>query len=374
MADSLASKLAPLREKIDALDIQIVDLLNQRARVALQVGEIKKEVGAPVYRPEREAEVQRRLAEHNQHSGGPLPNEAIAAIYCEIMSACRNLERQLVVAYLGPEGSYSELALVTQFGHSVAAEPCASFDEVFRKVEAGGADFGIVAVENSTEGSVNRTLDLLLQTPLVIRGEVSIKIEHQLLTKSGSMDGVKRISAHPQALAQCLNWLNNHYPQLPREPASSNSEAARYAANDATTAAIAGEFAARRYSLQAVATQIQDEAHNVTRFVVIGHDGDYGHGHQAAQASGVDHTSLVLSVPNKPGAVHAMLAPLAKHGVSMTRFESRPARNKESGGVWTYYFYIDLEGHQSDPKVAAALAELKELAGFFKILGSYPTS
>ena len=373
-ADLLAVRLKPLREQIDRLDEQILDLISRRASVAQHVGEIKKETGAPVYRPEREAEVLRRIAERNDAQGGPLPSQAVTTIYREIMSACRALERILVVAYLGPEGSYSELALIRQFGRSVEAQACGSFDEVFRQVETGAADFGIVAVENSTEGPVSRTLDLMLESPLKIRGEVAIRIEHQLLTKTGTMDGVVRIYAHQQALAQCLYWLNRHHPSIPREAVSSNSEAARLAALDPASAAIAGELAAQRYGLMAVATHIQDETHNTTRFAVIAREDTPGLGHKAAKGSGSDHTSLVLSVPNRPGAVHALLEPLTRHGVSMTRFESRPARNKEASGVWSYYFYIDVEGHQSDAHIAAALAELKELASFFKVLGSYPVA
>jgi chorismate mutase/prephenate dehydratase len=382
-ADPVSDLLLPLRAQIDTLDLQILALLSQRATVAEQVGAIKKASAAPVFRPEREAQVLARLREVNT---GPLPSAAITTIYREIMSACRALERRVSVAYLGPEGTYSEQAVVRQFGRSVDTQACASIDEVFRAVESGAADFGVVPVENSTEGSINRTLDLLLQTPLKICAEVALKIQHHLLTRSGTMDGVTKICAHPQALAQCTHWLNTydarHAPAIERVPLSSNGEAARQAAADASIAAIAGDIAAERYGLQPAFRQIQDEAQNTTRFAVIGT--------LQTQPSGHDQTALALAVPNKAGAVHAMLAPLATHGVSMTRFESRPSRGRLAAGlnsglnpgrngaaddtIWSYYFYIDIEGHQAEPKVAAALAELQALAGYCKIFGSYPVS
>jgi chorismate mutase/prephenate dehydratase len=286
----------------------------------------------------------------------------VQTIFREIMSACRALEKRVTVAYLGPVGTYSEQAVYLQFGHAVESLPCASIDEVFRAVEAGTADFGVVPVENSSEGAVNRTLDLLLQTTLAISGELSIPVHHSLMTKNGTMDGIKRICAHSQALAQCQTWLNQNYPGIERQAVASNGEAARLAAEDPAAAAIAGEFAGQKYDLQVVKAHVQDDPHNRTRFAVIGR--------LNTTSSGKDQTSLVLSVPNKAGAVYNMLAPLAKHGVSMTRFESRPART----GTWEYYFFVDIEGHAQDDKVAKALAELKENAAFFKVLGSYPSS
>jgi chorismate mutase/prephenate dehydratase len=352
-------KLKPLREQIDAIDKQILDLLGQRARVAQSVGHVKAETNAPVFRPEREAQVLRSVAERNP---GPLPDGDVQTIFREIMSACRALEKRVTVAFLGPAGTFSEQAVFQQFGHAVEGLPCASFDEVFRATEAGSADFGVVAVENSSEGAVNRTLDLLLQTSLSISGEVSIAVHHNLMTASGKMDGVKRICAHSQALAQCQDWLNRHLPGIERQAVASNGEAARLASEDSATAAIAGDAAGVQYGLQVVSAHIQDDPHNRTRFAVIGR--------QQTLPSGRDQTSLVLSVPNKAGAVYNLLAPLAKHGVSMTRFESRPART----GTWEYYFYVDIEGHANDDKVAKALAELKDNAAFFKVLGSYPFS
>lgn len=350
-------RLQPLREQIDAVDQKLLALLSERARLAQQVGDIKGETGQPVYRPEREAQVRDGLIARNP---GPLPASAIDAIWREIMSACRELERRLRVAFLGPAGTFSEQALRLHFGSSVDALACKSFDEIFRAAEAGSVDYGIVPVENSAEGAVNRNLDLLLTSPLKICGEVSLAIAHNLLTRSGTLDGVERVCAHPQALAQCIGWLDRNAPQLRREPVSSNAEGARIAAADPTAAGIASTLAAARWNVQIVARNIQDDPHNRTRFVVLG---------QADCArSGADQTSLILSVPDRAGAVYALIEPLARHGVSMKRFESRPARQ----GSWEYYFYIDLLGHREDAEVTAALTELREKAAFFKLAGSYP--
>jgi chorismate mutase/prephenate dehydratase len=348
-----------LRDSIDDIDRRLVALLGERAALAKRIGQLKEASDGPVYRPEREAEVLRKVAAANP---GPLPDAALAAIFREVMSACRALERTMRVAYLGPAGTFSELALLRQFGSSVEAVPCPSIDEAFRAAEAGSVDFAIAPVENSTEGSINRTLDLLLATPLAIVAEVSLPVNHHLLTRGGGMQGVARIAAHAQALAQCVNWLNQHYPSLERQPVASNAEAARLASADATVAAIAGEAAAARYGLVAVARNIQDEPANRTRFVVLGR--------QQTMPSGHDKTSLILAVANRAGAVYHMLEPLARHGVSMTRFESRPART----GSWEYYFYVDIEGHERQPAVAAALEQLRGACAFFKCLGSYPAA
>ncbi len=352
-------KLKPLREQIDAIDAQILDLLNRRARIAQEVGHVKAETNAPVFRPEREAQVLRKVADHNP---GPLVGIDVQTIFREIMSSCRALERRVIVAYLGPAGTFSEQAVYQQFGHAVEGLPCTSIDEVFRATEAGTADFGVVPVENSSEGAVNRTLDLLLQTTLALSGEQSIPVHHSLMTKSGTMDGIKRIVSHSQTLAQCQVWLNQNYPGLERQAVASNGEAARLASEDPGIAAIAGEIAGQRYSLGVVKAHVQDDPHNRTRFLIIGR--------LQPAPSGRDKTSLVLAVPNKAGAVYDMLAPLARHGVSMTRFESRPART----GTWEYYFYVDVEGHAREEHVAQALDDLKQKAAFFKVLGSYPLS
>lgn len=351
--------LAPLRARIDSIDQQLLDLLAARAEAAQAVGKIKHDVNAPVFRPERERQVIDRLIAKNK---SPLAADGITYIWREIMSACRALEAPVRVAYLGPAGTFSEQAAFTQFGQSISCVPCSSIDEVFRAVDAGSADFGVAPVENSSEGAVSRTLDLLLDTDLKITGEIALSIKHHLLTKTGQLDGITRVLAHPQALAQCQRWLSSNAPKLDRQAVSSNGEAAKLAAQDSTVAAIAGDSAQQQYALQAVQTQIQDDPHNRTRFVVISHG--------SCQPSGKDQTSVILSVNNKPGAVHQLLAPLAKHGVSMNRLESRPARR----GTWEYFFYIDMDGHATDPKVAAALSELQAEAAFFKNLGSYPRS
>ncbi len=350
-------KLKPLRDQIDAIDAQLISLLNQRAQVAQQVGHVKAETKAPVFRPEREAQVLSRVAERNT---GPLLSSDLQSIFREVMSACRALEKRLTVAYLGPAGTYSEQAVWQQFGQTVDGLPCVSIDEIFRSVEAGTAEFGVVPVENSTEGAVNRTLDLLMRTTLSISGEVALPVQHSLMTRTGTMEGITHICAHSQALAQCQAWLNEHYPQLERRAVASNGEAARMASEETGVAAIAGDMAARRYSLAIAHAHIQDDPHNRTRFFVVGT--------LQPGPSGRDQTSLLLSVPNKSGAVYELLAPLARHGVSMTRFESRPART----GRWEYFFFVDVEGHAYDPKVAEALAELQTQAAFFKVLGSYP--
>ena len=355
--DVPGGELQALRAAIDAVDREIVELLNRRARLAQQVGELKHRADAPVYRPEREAQIMARLREVNP---GPLSGDAIEAIWREVVSACRELERRLRVAYLGPAGTFSEQALLRHFGSSVDAVPCPTIDEVFRATEAGATDFGIVPVENSSEGAVNRTLDLLLQSPLAISGEVSVPVRQNLMTRSGSLDGVRRIASHPQSLAQCAGWLDRNAAGVERVPVASNAEAARLASDDPATAAIAGEHAAQRYGLQLVARSIQDDPNNRTRFAVIGR--------HACAPSGADQTSLILSVPDRAGAVHARIEPFARHGVSMKRFESRPARQ----GLWEYYFYIDVIGHRDDPPVAAALSELKSQAAFCKVIGSYP--
>jgi chorismate mutase/prephenate dehydratase len=360
MDDELNSLLTPLRDRIDALDARLLALLNERAGVALEVGEVKKRFAAPVFRPEREMQVIARLQQLGAH--GPLHAEHIASIWREVMAASRALERETTVSYLGPVGTYSELAMTSYFGHSVHGVPSPSIDDVFRAVEAGGADYGVAPVENSTEGAVSRTHDLLLDSTLTITGEIAVPIHHNLLTRSGSLDGVKRVCAHAQALAQCQGWLSTHAPGLERQAVASNAEAARLAAEDPTLAAIAGDRAATHYGLQVVAPLIQDDPHNRTRFVVIGGT--------PAEPSGRDQTSMILSVKNVPGAMFRVLEPLARHGVSMTRFESRPARS----GSWEYFFYIDIEGHRADPKIAVALAELEQTAAFIKILGSYPRS
>ncbi len=356
-----ADDLPTLRQHIDAVDRELLALLNRRAALALQVGEIKKREGSVVFRPEREAQVIDGLKALN---AGPLSTDSVAPIWREVMSACRALETPTRVAYLGPAGTFSEQAALGFFGSSIVRVLCASIDDVFRTTSAGAADFGVVPVENSTEGVVARSLDLFLHTPLMIIGETSLSVRHHLLRRTDSGEGIDAVLAHPQALAQCHQWLGTHLPQAERRPVASNAEGARLAAQDPRLAAIAGERAASEYGLHVVSPGIQDDPHNRTRFAIVSDP----HHHPQPAASGHDCTSLVVSVPNRPGAVHDMLVPLKAHGVSMTRFESRPARS----GQWEYYFYIDVEGHPEQAHVASALAALRVECAFFKVLGSYP--
>jgi chorismate mutase/prephenate dehydratase len=346
--------LKNIRARIDALDDRIVDLLSERAALAQDIGHAKS--GAK-YKPEREAQVLRRVKARNR---GPLPALALARLYTEIMSACRALEDGISVAYLGPQGTFSEEAAIRHFGGQAQLQGCASIDDVFRNVEAGAVHYGVVPIENSTEGTITRTHDLLLATPLKICGEVLMPVHQCLMSKSGKAAPVKKILSHSQSLAQCHEWLNQHYSTVKRVPVVSNAEGARMAAKDASAAAIASRTAAAVYGLKIIASNIEDEPGNTTRFLVIAaHD---------AGPSGHDKTSLVMSTRNEPGAIHSLLSPLAVHGVSMTRLESRPART----GRWEYIFYVDIEGHQQDANIAQALNELAEKAAFLKNLGSYP--
>lgn len=350
-------ELKGLREGIDALDADLLRLINERAKIAQRIGAIKQ---GTIYRPEREAQVLRRIAEDNP---GPLPAAAAQRIVREVMSACLALEQPLTIAYLGPAGTYSEAAAHKHFGAAPTFSSCPSIDDVFRAVEAGNAQYGVVPVENSTEGAIGRSLDLLLSSPLMICGEINLPIHHNLMGHAAAIEAATRVYSHAQSLAQCHEWLNRRLPGVPRVAVASNAEAARLAALETGAVAVAGEAAAELYGLPILAANIEDDPGNTTRFVVVA-EHDVG-------PSGADRTSLVCSAKNQPGAVYHLLAPLAEQGVSMTRFESRPARNW-SGSRWEYVFYIDIEGHQQDAAVAQALEELGRRAGFVKRLGSYP--
>jgi chorismate mutase/prephenate dehydratase len=349
--------IAGRRAAIDRIDAEFVRLLSERARLAQEIGKLKGD--GPVYRPEREAEVLRRALAAN---AGPLANDAVGRVFAEIVSACRALEQQLRIAYLGPAGTFSEMAVAKHFGHSVDGAPLASIDEVFRAAETGATQFAVVPVENSTEGAVGRTLDLLLQTPLAICAEVVLRVHQNLMGKRDASAGATRVYSHAQSLAQCHHWLAAHLPNAERVQVASNAEAARLAAQESGACAVGPAIAAERYGLNLLAENIEDAPNNLTRFLVLGN--------LQTAPTGRDLTSLVMSAPNRPGAVHALIAPFAKHGVSMSRIESRPARL----GRWEYMFYIDVEGHQRDRKLADALAELKDLAPFLKVLGSYPAA
>ena len=354
-------ELLALRQQIDALDATLLATLNQRAKVAEQVGEIKRAEGTPFFRPDRVAQVIEKIKAAN---AGPLKGEHVAAIWREIMSACLALESPQRVAVLGPVGTFCEQAAIEYFGGAADLIYCNSFDEVFHATASGSAQYGVVGVENMTEGVVTRSLDLFLHTPTHVVGEVSLLIRHNLMRLSNSLDGIEAVLAHPQALAQCQNWLNKHLPNAERRAVASNAEGARLAATNPAFAALASERASTLFGLHIVAHAVQDEAYNRTRFAVICLPQTMA----TPPASARDCTSLIVSVVNKPGAMHDMLVPLKQHGVSMTRLESRPART----GQWEYYFYIDLDGHPSQPHVAAALAELRQLCAFYKVIGSYP--
>jgi len=337
-----------LRAQIDTLDDELLGLLKRRMDLAREVGRLKGK--APAYRPERESEILRRMPDHAR------------GMFREVISACRALEQEIRVSYLGPQGTFSEQAVRQHFGHAVAGEPTASIDEAFRSAESGASQFAVVPAENSTDGAVGRTLDLLLTTPLRICGEVDLRVRQNLLSRAKGMKQIRKVYSHAQSLAQCNRWLGQHLPSAERIPVASNAEAARRAAKEKAAAAIAGEAAAALYKLKVLGSGIEDDPNNTTRFLVLGQ--------VDPEPTGKDRTSLVMSAENKPGSVHALLSPLAANGVSMSRIESRPAKARSAR--WEYVFFIDIEGHQSDAKPAAAIVELKARAPFFKILGSYP--
>lgn len=353
----MSDELKKYRDQIDRLDDELLALFNRRAALAQQIGHTKGD--GPVLRPEREAQVLSRLQDQND---GPLGNEAVAQLFTEVMSQCRALEAPLAVAYLGPQGTFTEAAALKRFGSAVHGEPCATIDDVFRTVEGGAAQYGVVPVENSTEGAVGRTLDLLLNSNLKICGEVMLQVHQCLLSNENDLSVIRRVYSHPQSFGQCQGWLNTHLPHAERVTASSNADAARLAASESFAASVGGVQAAEHFKLKVLAQNIEDDSRNTTRFLVVGK--------QDVAPSGCDKTSLVLSAANRPGAVHDLLTPLAKHGVSMTKLESRPARS----GLWEYVFYMDIDGHQQDARVAAALEELKQAAAFVKVLGSYPAA
>jgi chorismate mutase/prephenate dehydratase len=354
----MADDIDKLRGEIDRLDDELAELLQRRAALAKDIGARKG--GAPAYRPERESEILSRVSEKK----GVLSRERLAAVFREIISACRGMEEAIRVSYLGPEGTFSEQAVRKHFGSAVEGLACVSVDEAFRRCESGAVQFTVVPAENSTEGAVGRTLDLLVATPLRICGEIELRVQQNLLSRGESLSEVKKIYSHSQSLAQCNGWLAQHLANAERVPVASNAEAAQRAAKEPGSAAVAGEAAGERYGLKALARSIEDEPNNTTRFLLLGHI--------AAAPTGRDRTSLVMSAENKPGAVHALLTPLAQHGVSMTRIESRPARARTA--LWEYLFFIDVEGHEQDERLAAALAALRGKAPFLKILGSYPVA
>ncbi len=350
--------LNKLRAEIDRVDDELATALNRRAALAQKIGALKGDGGA--YRPERETEILRRISEKK----GALGAERLAAVFREIISACRGLEEAIGVSYLGPEGTFSEQAVRKHFGRGVEAVAAASVDDAFRRCESGAAQFTVVPAENSTEGAVARTLDLLLLTPLRICAEIELRVQQNLLSRMKSIESIKKIYSHAQSLAQCNGWLGQNLPKAERVAVGSNAEAAQRASREKGAAAIAGEAAGERYKLGTLARSIEDDPNNTTRFLVLGR--------LEPVPTGKDRTSLVMSAENKPGAVHALLSPFAENRVSMTRIESRPSRARSA--LWEYVFFIDIEGHQKDEKVAKALDSLKGKTSFLKILGSYPVA
>ena len=357
-------ELGSIRERIDDIDQRIHELLNERARWAQQVGVSKRTEGlsmADFYKPEREAQVLRQALERNK---GPLRNEEILRLFREIMSACLAQQEPLKVGFLGPEGTFSQQAVLKHFGHSVRALPLPAINEVFEEVQAGHADFGVVPIENSTEGTVNHTLDMFLVSPLKICGEIELRIRQHLMGRMQGLQNILRVCSHPQSLAQCRHWLDEHLPKVERVPVSSNAEAARRARDEDATAAIAGEAAAEVYGLNLLVPEIEDTQDNTTRFLVIGR--------KLFNASSQDKTTLLVSAGDtqSPGALHKLLGPLAKNGISMTRIESRPSRKKK----WDYVFFIDVVGHAEQPPLKTALDELKQATSLFRVIGSYPAA
>ncbi len=351
--------LGQLRAQIDQIDLQLQELLNARATLAQAVVASKRNAGAgaDVYRPEREAQILRAVAARQQ---GPLSVATMQGLFREIMAVCRQLQAPTRVAYLGPPGTYTQQAALKQFGQTVELAPLATITDVFREVEADAVHYGVVPIENSSEGAVTHTLDCFLGSTLHICGEILLPVHHHLLARTGDLTQVRCVYAHPQALAQCQRWLSQHLPQVSTVPVSSNGEAARRVQDEAQAAAIASEAAAQLYGLQTLAARIEDDPNNTTRFLVIGK--------QSVPPSGADKTSLLLATSNQPGALYRLLEPFARHGVSLSRIESRPSRR----AAWDYVFFVDSEGHAQEPAVAAALAAVRESASEFRILGAYP--
>ena len=353
-------RITQLREKIDAVDDKLVQLLVERASLAHDVGIAKGK--ATVYRPEREREIIERVIQRAQASGGKLSESALAQIFREIMSACRSLEKPMSVAYLGPQGTFCEMAAIRAFGHGVTMQACPSIDEAFRAAETGQVDYAVVPIENSAQGTVTRTLDLLVRTSLCIVGEVNVPVVHNLMSRAVSLTDVKRVSAHPQALAQCRNWLASHLPGAELVPAASNAKAAQAAGADASMAAIAAERAAELYKLTILASAIQDDTRNRTRFFILGKTP------VRAVPTHLAKTSVWFVCANVSGGLCQVLEPFKEHGVSMVKLESRPART----GGWEYTFYVDIEGFANDANVSQALCQMKQCTSVLKVLGSYP--
>ncbi len=351
--------LAEIRRQIDAIDDQLLELLSRRAVCAQKVAETKQARGEveSFYRPEREAEVLRRVAANNP---GPFSSETVVRFFREVMSSCLALEKPLAVAFLGPEGTFTQQAAYKHFGHAINAQPYPAIDEIFRAVEGGACQYGVVPVENSTEGVITHTLDSFLRSPLLIAGEVALRIHHNLMSKERGLVDIRRVFSHQQSLAQCRRWLDRFLPHAERISVSSNAEAAHIAFVEPDSAAIAGEVAAELYRLDILERNIEDEPDNTTRFLVVGR--------HAVGPTGEDKTSLLISTHNSPGSLYNTLEPFARYSISMSKIESRPSRR----GVWDYVFFIDVEGHQQDESLAKALKALEKNVLLLKLLGSYP--
>ena len=354
----MSNKLDELRSRIDQLDQQLLDLISARARCASEVGALKRDNGEnKFYRPEREATVLRRIADNNP---GPLSNEEMVRLFREMMSACLALEQPLCIAFLGPVGTYTEEATLKHFGHSVETKALSSIDEVFREVESGAANYGVVPIENSTEGMINYTLDKFMRSPLKIVGEVELPIHHCLLSKEEDISKIRAVYSHQQSLAQCRKWLDSNLSSVERKTVNSNAKAALIATQEQDSAAVASSSAAVKYKLNILARNIEDRPDNSTRFLIIGDD--------EATASGNDKTSLLVSAPNEAGSLYRLLEPFAKNKVSMTRIQSRPSMDVN----WEYVFFLDLDGHVDDQPLQQALNDLQKVAEIVNVLGSYP--
>ncbi len=347
------------RNEIDRIDDEIIRLLNERSKSVIEIGRLKKEkdAGANLHTPGREAAIIERLTKQNH---GPFPSEAIRSVYREIMSASLSLEGPQKVAYLGPRATFTHMACMQKFGSSVQYVPANSIKEVFSEVERGRANFGVVPIENTTEGVVNHTLDMFIDSNLLIYGEVLQEVTHHLLSKSGLMDEVKKIYSHPHAIAQCRNWLETNLPHVPAVEVASTARAAELCMDEPSAAAIASELAGQLYGLKVVKARIEDNLNNFTRFLVLSQ--------KPSERTGKDKTSLMLSVKDKVGALYDLLRPFASHGISMTKIESRPSQRK----AWEYIFFVDVEGHIGEERVSRAVDEIKGRCLFMKILGSYP--
>jgi chorismate mutase/prephenate dehydratase len=355
--------LPELRVAIDTLDDELLRLLNERARLVKEVGRLKAQSGLEFYMPERERQIVERLQDANQ---GPFPTEAIRAVFSEVISACLSLEHPLRVAFLGPEATFTHMASRQRFGLSARYVPAATIAGVFAEIDKGQADLGVVPIENSTEGVVNSTLDVFMDSELTISAEIVLSVTQCLLNRSGGLDAVHKVYSHPQALAQCRGWLSLNLPKAALIEVASTALAARLAKDDPVAAAVASELAGQLYDLKIARRGIQDEARNVTRFLVIGRQA--AKPSPASQGPARDKTSLMLSVKDQPGVLYRVLQPMAERGINLTRIESRPSRRR----AWDYVFFVDLDGHASDPKVAAAVEALKSGCELVKVLGSYP--